>query len=82
MCINKSDANQIINIGSGIPTKFRELIEFVAKETKSTSKITPIDAVDFHKIVQVKDMYLNSEKLQRLGFKPEIDIQTGIRQLL
>lgn len=82
LCMNKSDVNQIINIGSGYPQKFREVIDFVIKETNSTSKITAIDAVDFHKIVQVKDMYLNTSKLQNLGFKQTIDIYTGIKQLL
>lgn len=81
-CMTKSDVNQIINIGSGKPQKFRDLIDFVIKETNSTSKVIPIDAVDFHKIVQVKDMYLNTEKLNQLGFKQEIDIYTGIKQLL
>lgn len=82
LCINKSEVNQIINIGSGKPHKFRDLIEFVIKETHSTSKLTPIDAVDFHKIVQVKDMYLNADKLYKLGFEPTIDIYTGLKQLL
>lgn len=82
LCITKADVNQIINIGSGKPQKFRDLIDFVIRETNSTSKITPIDAVDFHKIVQVKDMYLNTAKLQNLGFEQQIDIYSGIKQLL
>lgn len=82
LCMTKADVNQIINIGSGKPQNFRELIEFVVQETNSTSKLVSVDAVEFHKIVQVKDMYLNTEKLQSLGFKQQIDIQTGIKQLL
>lgn len=74
--------NQIINIGSGIPQKFREIIDFVVKETNSTSKITAIDAVDFHKIVQVKDMYMDVSKLNELGFKQHIDIFKGVKQLI
>jgi nucleoside-diphosphate-sugar epimerase len=74
--------NQIINIGSGIPQKFREIIDFVVTETNSTSKITAIDAVDFHKIVQVKDMYMDVSKLNELGFKQHIDIFKGVKQLI
>jgi nucleoside-diphosphate-sugar epimerase len=78
----RADYNQIINIGSGIPQKFRDIIDFVIKETNSTSKITAIDAVDFHKIVQVKDMYLDVSNLNRLGFKQHINIYEGIKTLL
>jgi nucleoside-diphosphate-sugar epimerase len=82
MCMDKSEPNQIINIGSGIAQNFKECIDFAIKETNSSSKINPIDAVEFHKIVQVKDMYLDTTKLKSLGFKPSIDIFTGIRKLL
>jgi hypothetical protein len=41
-----------------------------------------VDAAEFHKIVQVKDMNLDVTKLQMLGFKPEVDIYTGIKELL
>jgi nucleoside-diphosphate-sugar epimerase len=80
--LDRSEYNQIINIGSGIPQKFREIIDFVVKETNSTSKITAIDAVDFHKIVQVKDMYMDVSKLNNLGFKQHIDIFEGVKQLI
>ena len=72
--IHHGEYNQIINIGSGIPQKFREVIDFVIKETNSSSKVTAIDAVDFHKIVQVKDMYADVTKLNKLGFKQKINI--------
>ena len=82
LCVTNAGQNQIINIGSGIPQNFREIIDFVIEETKSTSHINSIDAVDFHKLVQVKDMYMDTTKLQRLGFKQEIDIFNGIKSLL
>jgi nucleoside-diphosphate-sugar epimerase len=80
--MHQGECNQIINIGSGIPQKFRDIIDFVIKETNSSSKITAIDAVDFHKIVQVKDMYLDVSKLNKLKFKQEINIYQGIKTLL
>jgi len=81
-CINKSDTNQIINIGSGIPQVFGEAIRFSILEANSTSKIQSVDATEFHKIVQVKNMYLDITKLKNLGFKPEVDIYEGIKQLI
>ncbi len=78
----RAEYNQIINIGSGISQSFREVVDFVIKETNSSTKITAIDAVDFHKIVQVKDMYLDVGKLNDLGFKQHINIYDGIKTLL
>jgi nucleoside-diphosphate-sugar epimerase len=82
LCINNSDHNQIINIGSGIPQNFREIIDFIIKETGSTSKITPIEASNFHKIVQTKDMVLDCEKIKKMGFVQKIDIKNGIKELI
>ena len=82
LCITKSEPNQIINIGSGKAQNFREMIEFVIKETSSKSQIVSVDAPKFHKIVQVKDMYMDITKLKELGFKQEIDIFDGIKTLL
>ena len=78
---SEQSLNSITNIGSGIPQKFKEIIDFVTAETNSKSIITPIDAVDFHKLVQVKDMYLNVDKLKSLGFKQQINIFDGIKKL-
>jgi len=82
LCMKKADVNQIINIGSGKAQNFRELIDFCIKETQSSSKITAIDAVEFHKIVQVKDMYLDNTKIQNLGFSKKIDIYDGLKQII
>jgi len=82
LCVNNAEYNQIINIGSGIPQIFREMVDFVVKKTDSKSIINDVDAAEFHKIVQVKDMYLDNTKLVKLGFKQEIDIFTGINTLL
>jgi nucleoside-diphosphate-sugar epimerase len=82
LCITKSEPNQIINIGSGIPQNFRDIIEFVIKETNSTSKITAVDATEFHKLVQVKNMYMDVSKLKQLGFEQRISIYDGVKSLL
>lgn len=82
LVLKDDKCNYTINICSGIAQNFREIIDFVIKETNSKTKITPIDAVDFHKIVSVKDMYMCSEKLKKLGFEQDINIYEGIKRLL
>ena len=73
--------NISINVGCGMPLRFRDLIDIAYKTLNSKSKIISVEQPAFHKIVQVKDMWLNSDKLKALGFKQEIDIETGIREL-
>lgn len=82
LCMDKAPVNEIINVSDGIGYKFKYLIEFVIKETKSTSKIGYMDQPEFHKLVQVKNMILNTQKLKNLGYKPEISIEEGLRSLL
>lgn len=82
LCLEKSEVNDIYNIGNGEPIIFKDIIDYVVKQTKSKSNITPIDQPEFHKIVQVKDMYLDTTKIKNLGFEKNIDIYQGISKLL
>ncbi len=82
LCIDKAPLSEIINIGSGNPYKFKDLIDFTIKESGSKSKIVNIKPTDFHNIIQVKDAYLNIDKLSKLGFKQQIDIKEGIKRIL
>jgi nucleoside-diphosphate-sugar epimerase len=82
LCVNCAKTNDIINIGTGRRQRFRDIVDFAIKETNSTSKINSIDAPPFHKTVQSKNMRLDNTKISQLGFKPEINIYDGIRQLL
>lgn len=78
----KSDIkNEIVNIGTGKKQKFKELIDLASDFTNYRGKINFIDPPDFHKLVQVKDMYLDVKKLKGVGFSPKISIEEGIREL-
>jgi nucleoside-diphosphate-sugar epimerase len=80
--LEKSEVNDIYNIGNGEAIIFKDIIDYAVKQTKSKSNITPIDQPEFHRIVQVKDMYLDNTKIKNLGFKKNIDIYQGISKLL
>jgi len=82
LCIRTSEPNQIINIGSGIPQNFRDIVDFAMKTTQSTSQINSIPPPEFHKLVQVENMYLDTTKLKSLGFEQSISIHDGIKKLL
>lgn len=71
----------IYNVGSGVPTRFIDLIRMAVDFLGSSSEIRSVDPPAFHEIVQVKDSYLDTTKLRALGFSQEISIERGIREM-
>ena len=69
-CMKNAGVNEIINIGSGIPYKFRDIMCQVREKVGSKSNFKSIEPPEFHKIVQVEDMWLDITKLKSLGFQP------------
>lgn len=81
LVISKGNLNEIYNIGSGEKILFKEVIDLVQKFTNSKSEIKSIEPPKFHQVVQVKDFYMKTEKLNSLGFKKQINLEEGIRKL-
>lgn len=79
--MEKGNLNEIYNIGSGEKLLFKDIIDLVVKFTSSNSKILSVDPPKFHQVVQVKDFYMKTDKLNALGFKKQISIEEGIKQL-
>lgn len=77
----KGPKNEIINIGTGIPVRFLDLITAAIDANKSGSQISSIPTPKFHRIVQVRDSYLDVTKLKGLGFKPDFSILNDIIEL-
>jgi len=82
LCMDKAPTNQIINIGSGRPHKFLDMINKAIEYSRSKSKIIHIDPSPFHDIVQVRHSYLDTTKLISYGFKQSKDINTTIEELV
>lgn len=82
LIMDKGGLDEIYNVGTGKATTFREVIEFAIQQTNSNSIITSIQPPEFHKLVQVKDTNLNTDKLKKLGFEPQIDIYRGIKNII
>ena len=62
------EPNEIYNIGNGLPFNFGKLIKFCKEELNSSSKISTMEPTEFHNIVQVKDFWMNTDKLKSTGF--------------
>lgn len=74
LVLEKGELNSIYNIGNSVPINFKEAISYVIMKTKSASKINAIEQAEFHKLVQVKSMYMDCSKLKELGYTPEYDM--------
>lgn len=82
LCMDKSNPNEIINIGSGKPYKFLDMINTAIDYSQSSSKIIHIKPTSFHDIVQVRHSYLDTAKLLSYGFKQSKDINQIIKELV
>lgn len=74
--------NSITNIGAPESVKLIDLITHAINVTGSKSKIVHVPVPAFHKIVQVPDFWMNTNRLQSLGFKPEMDAFQAVDKVL
>jgi nucleoside-diphosphate-sugar epimerase len=81
-CIDNAPTNQIINIGSGKPYLFSNIIKTAIEYSESNSKIINITPTHFHNIVQVRDSYLDITKLDSFGFTCQYSIDDIVLKLV
>lgn len=82
LCLDKAPSNEIINIGSGKPYRFKDMVNTAIEYSKSSSKIIQIEPTKFHDIVQVRHSYLDTSKLQSYGFELQYSIEDIIKRLV
>ena len=81
--MDHGENEEIYNLGSARkPPLFKDVIAYAHHEIGSHSKIGNMEPSDFHKIVQVESMYLDSSKLGSMGFFPSRGIYESIKELL
>jgi nucleoside-diphosphate-sugar epimerase len=81
-CMDNGPTNQIINIGSGKPYLFLNIIKKAIAISESKSKIININPTHFHNVVQVRDSYLDTTKLKNIGYQCQYDIDTIVKLLV
>lgn len=81
-CMEKGPLNEVINVGSGWGWKFRTLMDHVAEKVGYTGTMKTVEPTEFHKIVQVRDFYMDTRKMNRIGYYTEIKMDDGLDQLL
>jgi len=78
---DEGNINEIYNVGSGQPTSIGDIIGKAKEYLGSKSVIKFKEAPEFHQIVQAKDFWLDTTKLQTLGFTQSISTDKIIKQL-
>lgn len=78
---SEGEFNQIYNVGSGQATHISAIIEMAKDYLGSRSIIKFKEAPEFHKIVQAKDFWMDTTKLNHLGFTRQISNEQIIQQL-
>ena len=78
---DEGNLNEIYNIGSGQPTTICDIIQTAKEYLRSKSTIKFKEAPEFHKIVQAKNFWLDTTKLQKLTFTQSISTQKIIEEL-
>ena len=81
LCVNTAPVNSVINIGSGDKILFRDIITLAKEKLGSRSLFKSVEPPEFHRVVQIKDFYMDVTSLKALGFKRSISIESGIEQL-
>jgi nucleoside-diphosphate-sugar epimerase len=81
-CIDHAPVNEIINIGSGEPFMFGDLIQKAIDYSGSSSKIIDIQPTQFHNIVQVRHSYLDIKKLKSYGYTNKFSVESVIHKLV
>lgn len=81
--LEKGKNQEIYNLGSGEnPVHFREIIDYIHTNLNTRSTIGEMEPTEFHKIVQVESMILDTTKIKDLGFSPRYGTFESIDKLL
>ena len=81
LIIGSNFLNEVVNIGTGNPHRFRTIVEEAREAFGSCSEIVGVTPPHFHSVVQVKNAWLNTEKLDSLGFTLKHPLKSEIRNL-
>ena len=81
LVLEKGELNTIYNVGSGHPTTVCDIMQMAKKILRSKSQITNIETPEFHRIVQVKNFWMDTTRLKSLGFAQKITLEQGIKEL-
>ena len=80
--MEKGEVNTIYNVGNGKPLLFKDMIEYAKELIGGEGRLVPIEIPQFHRTVQVRSMWMLSDKLKSLGYTPNYDMKAIIEDMV
>jgi nucleoside-diphosphate-sugar epimerase len=68
--LNKGKVNEVYNIGNGKTWDFITILAYLKIMLNSKSQLNHIEPKEFHKKVQIPSFYMDTKKIQALGYVP------------
>ena len=81
LIVDKGELNEIYNVGSGKPTSIGEIVALSKHYLNSKSKVGNVSPPKFHKDVQRQNFWMDTKKLQSLGFSQNVSLDLIVRDL-
>jgi nucleoside-diphosphate-sugar epimerase len=81
-CIKNAPVNEIINISNSEPVSIGDIIRYSKQKLDSRSELISVETPHFHRVVQVKDVCLNNDKLRSYGYDPSIHTMEAVDRIL
>ena len=82
LIMETGEVNTTYNVGNGQPLLFKDMIEYAKELIGGEGKLVPIEIPDFHRTVQVRSMWMLSDKLKSLGYTPNYDMKAIIEDMV
>lgn len=80
--IDNNIFGEIYNLATGKPILFKDLIFYAKEKLNSKSKIGTMEVSDFHKAIYIKSMWLDTAKINSLGWNPKINIYKTLDKII
>jgi len=82
VCLDAAPLNEIINISNNEPKTIGEIINYAKEKLNSNSNVEYIPAPEFHKVVQIKNIWLDNKKLLSYGYIPKTTVLESVDKIL
>ena len=82
LIMETGEVNTTYNVGNGQPLLFKDMIEYAKELIGGEGRLVPIEIPQFHRTVQVRSMWMLSDKLKSLGYTPNYDMKAIIEDMV
>ena len=82
LIMETGEVDTTYNVGNGQPLLFKDMIEYAKELIGGEGKLVPIEIPQFHRTVQVRSMWMLSDKLKSLGYTPNYNMKAIIEDMV